>query len=1538
MKRFLSVLISVSILLGCIPFFASAENDAYVGQDSLTLEQFAYQTEHLKQIGSDNMKLFNTGESENVIVESPDGTTEYVSREEARKYQTCRVIVKAKEAISDSNAIGMAGPYKDLYVFQYADEAAAQLACERFAGRPDVIYAEPSRMSAVSGMEYTDINTWGYEVVNFPVISEFVSSKYGSNVDDIVIAVIDSGIDYNHPLFKNRIADNGYDFVNNDDDPTDDHMHGTAVSGVIASSTPEYVKILPIKSGNADGGLEDLDIYLGIQYAIQQDADIINMSYGAPGKSETEEEAIKEANAAGILMAASYGNYSTDTSEFYPASFSEVIGVSSINNYETLSGFSNYGDNVDVAAPGEQIYTAYPTDMGDNSGYQMQSGTSFSCPYVAAALAMIKASNPEYTENQIKKLLYSNAIDYGEPGWDKYFGYGMISFNEYSETGYEASIDKIHYLTLSDAISAASDGDNIILISDVSLSETLSIDKDITISAKEQTISRADGFKGNMINVKSGKTLTLGNDDDPNTFKLTIDGGLEDQKTESCIYISDGANVIVKNNTRIINNNSSGSGGAFYNDGKLQLYDAEIDGNTAVEKGNGIYNSVGSELVISAQTQISKEDIIYISDGVEIYVDYNLRPDECVAVLDIENYSNEKIIANYAEGCTPTAKQFKLTDMNYRTANRSNKLILKSQPAYEARIGENMYTSIADAFSAAQQGDRIVLLKDVSLNSAIEITKELTLSAEDECWLTRDASLTDDIITVKNGGKLILDSENKDVRNLCIGGDDIAVNAGAVKVMNGGEAELKNVYITEHHGTEDGNSALTVENGGTAIIDGATITNNKSETSGGGIYNAGTLTINSGTIAGNESYMYAGGIANKGDFKLNGGNVLNNTTLYMGGGVANWEDFEMNGGAISNNSCTYNSMSSYQDYGTGGGVWNSGNMIINNGEISANLSHVYGGGIFNSAISSNADPDPIQNTITHEQGVVSIHGGVITDNESKQENESGFSIIESGIGGGMANFGAIYMDDGIISNNYASNYGGGLYNHKYFQMTGGEFAYNRIYEGKEATMMANTCSGSEISAGYIDHNDQVLTTTSLLGGKICSGDLSNSDESLFSYGDASRLLIGGDIEFNKDITIGLRYSKIEVTSIIKNNDFPIGVILKDRYPRDGKVLVTYTDGLTPDMGRFYDLNSYALKQEGQNIVLTNDSVDVDVEGYFDGMHENGMQFMSYNWEIKNHVLRTHGGDITFCRRNSYIDVPWARYKAAVERIEIADGAGGIDVFGFADMYNLKSVSLPITLCAIDNYAFLDCVSLETVRFTGSKLDNYFSTEAFSGCGNITVEYPEGDDTWLPCIGNNYGAESVNWVAFTPEPSEEPTPTPTAEPTVEPTLAPSPTPTVEPTIEPTIEPTPIPTVEPTVEPTIEPTPTPTVEPTVEPTEEPTSTPTAEPTATPMPEPVDSDFAQILEPVMINNEQYIHYGIQNNTGQIMSAVYVVAVYNKDGTLNRLHGLIDGIIREDGLDNITPIDDNVGAVKSFIWKDFDSLQPYPDTETLYWSNETQ
>ena len=315
---------------------------------------------------------------------------------------------------------------------------------DRLRDDPDVLYVEPNFVlqpctvpDDLSSKQWYLGNDGSYGTAGVDIgAREAWDTTKGSS--DIVVAVVDTGVDWDHPdlaaniwVNHDEVAGNGvdddgngyrddvrgWDFYSGDSDPDDWDSHGTHVAGTIGAvgnngtgvvGVNWDVRIMPLRfMGGGSGSLSDAAA--AIEYAVDNGAHVINASFGSYGYSYTLRDAIAEASDAGVLFVAAAGNEDNDNDgyPFYPAGYDlpNVVSVAASNSSDRITSFSNYGDQtVHVAAPGEDIYSTYA-----GGGYGWMSGTSMASPVVAGAAALALSADPTMAPADLKQLIMETA-------------------------------------------------------------------------------------------------------------------------------------------------------------------------------------------------------------------------------------------------------------------------------------------------------------------------------------------------------------------------------------------------------------------------------------------------------------------------------------------------------------------------------------------------------------------------------------------------------------------------------------------------------------------------------------------------------------------------------------------------------------------------------------------------------------------------------------------------------------------------------------------------------------------------------------------------------------------------------------------------------------------------------------------------------------------------------------------------------------------------------------------------------------------------
>lgn len=260
-------------------------------------------------------------------------------------------------------------------------------------------------------------NSWGVEAMGMDTLKEKLQNK---ELNDVVVAIIDTGlnVDLFNKNYPNRLA-GMYSIVASDKAMVDEVGHGTHIAGTIAESTPDNVKIFPVKVSTTKN-IYETDVVAAINYVTHNKvANVMNMSFGSYAYSTNEYNAIEAARKNNIISVAAAGNDNVSRLD-YPGSFDNTICVASVTSGLEKSDFSNFGDSIMFSAPG--------TDIVSING--KMSGTSMATPHVASAISYLQAMNNNLSYEDIILLLRRYSDDLGDVGWDEIFGYGFINFKE----------------------------------------------------------------------------------------------------------------------------------------------------------------------------------------------------------------------------------------------------------------------------------------------------------------------------------------------------------------------------------------------------------------------------------------------------------------------------------------------------------------------------------------------------------------------------------------------------------------------------------------------------------------------------------------------------------------------------------------------------------------------------------------------------------------------------------------------------------------------------------------------------------------------------------------------------------------------------------------------------------------------------------------------------------------------------------------------------------------------------------------------------
>ena len=386
----------------------------------------------------------------------------------AERYASRQVLVKFRPDLTPESVEVLLKAYRseklarieglNLYQVVIPDHLTVEETVYALAQNPNVEYVEPNYIRRIAITPNDALFRYQYALENSGQeigIPGAPRGRAGADInapqaweetkgtDATVIAIIDTGIDLLHPDIQNKIYSSGWDFVNNDNDATDDHGHGTHVAGIVAADTNNSegiagvawnCKLLPLKVFDKNGWGYDFWVIAAIIYAVDNGADVLNLSLGGEETSEGERDAVRYAYEHGVVIAAAAGN--TGGPVLYPAAYDEYcLAVAATDYDDARTSWSNFGPQVDVAAPGDRVVSLVPTWYfgPDSFPYGFGGGTSASTAHVAGLAALLKDLKPWLTVQQIMDVIRFSADDVnaGEhAGRDDYIGYGRINMEK----------------------------------------------------------------------------------------------------------------------------------------------------------------------------------------------------------------------------------------------------------------------------------------------------------------------------------------------------------------------------------------------------------------------------------------------------------------------------------------------------------------------------------------------------------------------------------------------------------------------------------------------------------------------------------------------------------------------------------------------------------------------------------------------------------------------------------------------------------------------------------------------------------------------------------------------------------------------------------------------------------------------------------------------------------------------------------------------------------------------------------------------------
>lgn len=442
MRNIICILLSISLLasLLCVPATATEENTEKTdisgfinGINELTKK---YDADKDFEVTSENIP------SENISYEAPlYYSASSVSENETDDvpeldFQTCRLIVQSDVDFNNYGAVEVVSGFENFHILQYETESDTKTAYENLLKDSAVISVDIDAVISVDSIETTRTDTekeiyskedfyncWSLNATGMDKVLEYYSNQ---QFPEIVVGVIDSGVNYEHELFDERLIRTYFNNSGEDDpyDEFDKRGHGTAVTSCIIKTTPDNVKIANYRVTNAKGSGTTSNLYAAILQAIERGIKILNLSIGFSGDLEIQVSILAYAKANNTFIICAAGNSSANI-DIRDASYintsDDTCSVGAITKQNLPAYFTNYGSGVDIVAPGLDVVSA------DKDGsYSLFSGTSASTPYMTGVFTTLTCVYPDLSTEEKMRMIKASSTEISEPYIKYCFDTGVI--------------------------------------------------------------------------------------------------------------------------------------------------------------------------------------------------------------------------------------------------------------------------------------------------------------------------------------------------------------------------------------------------------------------------------------------------------------------------------------------------------------------------------------------------------------------------------------------------------------------------------------------------------------------------------------------------------------------------------------------------------------------------------------------------------------------------------------------------------------------------------------------------------------------------------------------------------------------------------------------------------------------------------------------------------------------------------------------------------------------------------------------------------
>lgn len=442
MRNIICILLSISLLASilCVPVSATEKNtkkkdiSGFInGINELTKK---YDADKDFEVTSENISSENFSEEAPTYYSASSVSENETGDVPELNFQTCRLIVQSDIDFNNYGAVEVVSGFENFHIIQYKTEDDAKNAYEKLLNDPSVISVDIDAVISVDSVETTSstskeltytqedfYNCWSLNATGMDKVLEYYNDKH---FPEIIVGVIDSGVNYEHELFEGRLIRTRFNNSDEDDpnDESDKNGHGTAVTSCIIKTTPNNVKIANYRVANSKGSGAVSNACAGVLQAIEDGIKILNLSLAFSGDLEIQLSILNYAKTNNTFIICGAGNASANTNvraASYINTSDDTCSVGASTKQNLPAYFTNYGSGVDIVAPGLNVVSA-----DKNGTYSLFSGTSAASPYMAGVFTTLTCVYPELSYMEKMRMIKASSTEISEPYIKYCFETGVI--------------------------------------------------------------------------------------------------------------------------------------------------------------------------------------------------------------------------------------------------------------------------------------------------------------------------------------------------------------------------------------------------------------------------------------------------------------------------------------------------------------------------------------------------------------------------------------------------------------------------------------------------------------------------------------------------------------------------------------------------------------------------------------------------------------------------------------------------------------------------------------------------------------------------------------------------------------------------------------------------------------------------------------------------------------------------------------------------------------------------------------------------------